>query len=304
MLRKDVKIGFIVGGILIAVLIVYVLVVPGDKGNPNVELSAGGGAPSSVVPVQDQPTNPPAANQPMQVASSDNAKPVDPFTPAGTDTQKPVDPNDKWLLALNSGHVPLMTATPGPDAPSKPADAGKPQSLEAPVQQQPAAQQQTPIQNDPTILAKPPHSDSTVVLEPTTKPAGRTHVIRRGETLAKISEVAYGSQKHWTDIVKANPGLDPGKLKVGTTIVLPSIDPAKSAQAPVTVEAPAPGVDAKTQYVIQPGDSLHKIAIKLYGREQMWEKIYELNKDSIGADPAKLKVKSVIKLPEPPTTRL
>ena len=33
-MRKDVKLGFVIGGILLAVLIVYVLVVPGEKPAP------------------------------------------------------------------------------------------------------------------------------------------------------------------------------------------------------------------------------------------------------------------------------
>src|SRR4051812_43028894 len=53
-MRKDVKLGFAIGGVLLAVLIVYVLVVPGsDKAvppqskGPEAENVLGGGAPPS-----------------------------------------------------------------------------------------------------------------------------------------------------------------------------------------------------------------------------------------------------------------
>jgi nucleoid-associated protein YgaU len=43
--------------------------------------------------------------------------------------------------------------------------------------------------------------------------------------------------------------------------------------------------------------------MKLYGTSAKWQAIYDLNKDAIGTDPSKLKLKSVLKLPEPPTQK-
>ena len=52
---------------------------------------------------------------------------------------------------------------------------------------------------------------------------------------------------------------------------------------------------------MQSGDSLHKISMKLYGKIDMVQKIYDLNKSAIGDNPAKLKLGQVLKLPQPPT---
>jgi nucleoid-associated protein YgaU len=71
-----------------------------------------------------------------------------------------------------------------------------------------------------------------------------------------------------------------------------------SAHIPGTA---APTLDSSTEYRVQAGDSLHKISIKLYGRSGEADKIYQLNKQTIGEDPHRLKIGQVLKLPGPPT---
>jgi nucleoid-associated protein YgaU len=51
--------------------------------------------------------------------------------------------------------------------------------------------------------------------------AGGQHVVRQGETLWSISKAHYGTGQRWKDIVAANPGLTPEKMKVGMAIALP-----------------------------------------------------------------------------------
>ena len=144
---------------------------------------------------------------------------------------------------------------------------------------------------------------------PATQPAGsaRTHVVQQYETLSTIAAAAYGNSNFYPYIQRANPNIDPRKLKPGMTLNLPSIAEVKGASSAAAPDSNAPAtgastaaVDSKTQYVVQPKDSLQKIAMKLYGNASKWESIYALNKDAIGGDPAHLKVHSVLKLPEPP----
>jgi len=53
--------------------------------------------------------------------------------------------------------------------------------------------------------------------------SGQTvHTIASGDVLSTIARARYGNGNLWPAIVKANPGLDPDKLKVGRKIVLPS----------------------------------------------------------------------------------
>ena len=47
------------------------------------------------------------------------------------------------------------------------------------------------------------------------------HIIRKGDTLSEISQRYYGTARHWPDIARANPGLNPNRLRVGEAIVIP-----------------------------------------------------------------------------------
>jgi len=51
----------------------------------------------------------------------------------------------------------------------------------------------------------------------------RRYVIQSGDTLYSISREVYGDGNRWTDILQANRDAlpDPGRLKVGTTLVIP-----------------------------------------------------------------------------------
>ena len=60
-------------------------------------------------------------------------------------------------------------------------------------------------------------------------------------------------------------------------------------------------IDSKAEYRVQPGDSLERISIKLYGKRDRTDSIYEANRTTIGDDPARLKVGQILKLPEVPT---
>ena len=50
-------------------------------------------------------------------------------------------------------------------------------------------------------------------------------------------------------------------------------------------------------YTVKAGDTLSKIAKKIYGDEAKYMKIYEANKDLIGKSPDDIKVGQVLKIP-------
>src|SRR5688572_24311992 len=107
-MRKDVKLGFAIGGVLLAVLIVYVLVVPGggDKrlsqatggaaqtngGGVTLEPVAPNNAPGNTAPNRNAPTTQPRGD----VAQTPPAAPPSSFTPAGggTDPFEQPKPDD------------------------------------------------------------------------------------------------------------------------------------------------------------------------------------------------------------------
>ncbi|MFM7132949.1 MAG: LysM peptidoglycan-binding domain-containing protein, partial [Planctomycetota bacterium] len=67
---------------------------------------------------------------------------------------------------------------------------------------------------------------------PTAPPAGtagsgssQSHTVASGDTLSSISQKYYGSGKHWNKIYASNKsviGTDPGNLKVGQKLAIPS----------------------------------------------------------------------------------
>jgi nucleoid-associated protein YgaU len=140
-----------------------------------------------------------------------------------------------------------------------------------------------------------------------------THIVKSGETLSSIAQAAYGSSAFYPHLLRANPGINPNNLKPGTAIHVPPATEVKATAAPGTAGKPAgelpPGpalveetkIDPVRQYRVVSGDSLYKIGQKLYGKGTMGDRIYDANKQLIGADPRRLKLGMILQLPEPPT---
>lgn len=326
-LRKDVKVGFMIGGVVLGVFGVYLglSALAGEKPNPsmtgaNLELTPFGstastpGAGTSVAdrsstgtPKQTAPTNsmPPAKNSatnPPAVANAGQQAP----TNAGT---------DMWSNAFDTGSLqPVVTVTPDatkttPTGP-KPADVitainTPPAKIETAEPTQPKTQPEpgtgTASANDTSgSIVDLTSSSLTKAADPA--PAGdvKTHTIEVGETFTSIAAEYYGDGKYYQAIINANPQIDPNKLKPGMTIKVPPL--AKKEPRTDTVDVPAESkIDPTKQYIVKTGDSLHKIASSLYGDSAMWQKIYDLNKSAIGDSPAKLKLGMVLNLPSAPT---
>lgn len=51
--------------------------------------------------------------------------------------------------------------------------------------------------------------------------AGGTYSVVRGDTLLSLARRFYGNPSAWREIAAANPGVDPNRLLVGQTLVLP-----------------------------------------------------------------------------------
>jgi len=78
---------------------------------------------------------------------------------------------------------------------------------------------------------------------------GSTYTVKSGDTLETIAASTLGKKSAWKQIVEANPGLDPTRLKIGQTIAIPggtSSDPAPisgptpGSFGPITPGTPAP----------------------------------------------------------------
>jgi len=286
MVRKDVKIGAVVLAILLAVIVVYVLVVPSGKPTAAPAVANADDAFKEQMKHNesrnlDRPgaaSNQPAIVQPGGarlsggVAANDPSRKTDPFADTG----------EKWMMALNTGAVPQTRLRSG--------KLPEPGAAISPVGPAGRAADGSLAGNSPISI------DSNSSLRPTVK----THTVETGDSIARIAESIYGSQVYYREILAANPGVDPKKLKPGMVLKIPDVKEVRG-KGGAEDDSPAPAIDGKLEYRVTSGDSMHGIAKKLYGKSELWEQIYDINKAKIGNDPAKLKVGMILKLPSPPT---
>ncbi len=142
----------------------------------------------------------------------------------------------------------------------------------------------------PALSAKPAVAPSAAT--GTTK-----YTIKSGDTLSTIAGDFYKDTRKWSVIAKANPGIDPSKLKVGQVINVPT-DGAVARQATTVPErASASSRPSGNTHTVATGETLSAIAERYLGSKGAWKRLYEANKDAIGSDPAKLKVGTKLVIP-------
>lgn len=310
-LRKDVKVGLIVGGITLAVVAVYVGLSALSGSSPAKDAAGVADITKSTDPTTATPAVAKADPKPTPAAPREPAT-ANPTVAVVAPQPRSSAGDDVWSNAFTNGSVqPSVTVTPSLSNPSR-EPAAKPseviQALTNP--KTPAAGSQDPTTPTQSASATDP-SGSIATNTPTatltrgaaTQPTagGTTHVVKPGETLSSIAADAYGDANLWKTIVAANPSVEANKLKPGITLNLPAHEKATKA-APAAGDAAAK-VDPTRQYVVKPGDSLESIATALYSDRSKWESIYATNKAAIGDSPAKLKVGTVLSLPSAPTKK-
>ena len=138
-------------------------------------------------------------------------------------------------------------------------------------------------------------ADATPPTSPTSATAGpREHVVASGETLSSIAARFLGSESRWAEIAKANPGVNPNSMRVGTKLAIPSVASASPSSGTRTASAPAASAG---EYVVKAGDTLTGIARQTMGSAD-WESIYEANRSVIGTNPAALRVGMRLSIPK------
>jgi nucleoid-associated protein YgaU len=132
-------------------------------------------------------------------------------------------------------------------------------------------------------------------------------VIRSGDTFATIAQRHYGDSGKADVIARANPLMSAANLREGRVVRVPR-DPSNVQGLPVVKTAagevkPAPVQESKPvatqEYTVQKGDSLAKIARRVYGEERMADMIFQANRDVL-TDPAKIRVGQKLKIPAKP----
>jgi nucleoid-associated protein YgaU len=342
-MRKDLKIGLAIGGVLLVVLIVYMAVPKSDhSAKPGAEL-AQGDATDAPQQQPDAGSNAVAVSQDAgttEVAGSATAaKPAgatgDPFAtnaPSGgaAEAAAPEKPaaagaGTNWGKLLETGEMPYRSITPSlsasntvggtEDAKVPEAVAAASSSEAAPASATEKAAVAATDEHPTTAPAKPQATVGLIDAQPTSTTSvssagARTHKVAANETFSSIAQQVYGDSKHYLAIMDANPDVNPKKLKPGTVIKLPEIKaeksaPARSSDGDRAVTAGGRQkreIDPAKEYEVKPNDNLHNIAKRIYHNSAMMNDIYDLNKATIGDDPANLKVGMVLKLPAKPTT--
>jgi nucleoid-associated protein YgaU len=319
-MRKDMRMGFGVGGVLLAVIIVAILVIHRNQ-NKSVAFDKNG-APTGEVTTIDannaQPGQPLAATddgtslKPADPVAS-GAKPNEIKTVADGKAAGVVDDSIKsdgtqWdrLFASSSDATPKSQLRHQPTAKLTADDATPSESSPQVADVAPKHDADNAVKASDKILAS-----NKLVRNGSSDSAGtREHVVKSGESFYTIARAAYGDSKHYKELQAANSNVDPSKLRPGMTIKIPPVSSlttaseAKSSKATHTGSTTASHTastksDGKT-YTVQSGDSLYKIARELYGNGAKVDDIYALNRDVIGNDSTKLKIGEVLKLPGVP----
>jgi nucleoid-associated protein YgaU len=79
----------------------------------------------------------------------------------------------------------------------------------------------------------------------------------------------------------------------------PSPSPSGSPRPTAGPSVAATGTDAYDEYVVAAGDTLRSIAGQVYGDPAEWPRIYDANRDIIGADPDALNAGTHLRIPRP-----
>lgn len=137
---------------------------------------------------------------------------------------------------------------------------------------------------EPAIVEAEPAEPAAPVERPAgvVAPEFDTHLVRANETMETIAERYYGRASLWSVVARANPSVDPMKLRVGVELRIPR-DPANVQGLPVTDGggAPAATPDPPVEYVVRSGDTLSEIAAAHYGSSRLWRVILDANRDKI-----------------------
>lgn len=307
-MRKDLRIGLGIGLVLLLVLAVYLLIPKNDaKTQANQQTgteNADGGAdpepavrddagPGTGEPApggtdaqpREQPAAPGGNSARPDVFAGDAGRPAP--SDAGNGSNAPQGGTD-WASLLND--PPLMTATPVRDN-LNPGTGGTGATSAA-----------IPDTSGRQTGATAGRGD-----EPAGGPAApavgaRQYRVQSGDHFPAIARQIYGDAKYYQAIQRANPNVDPTRLQPGMTINLP--DPAEVKRS---AGGNAGGSDGATEravgsdeYRVQQNDSLYKIAMERYNSPKMADAIYELNREAIGPNPARLKLNMVLKMPPAP----
>ncbi len=151
------------------------------------------------------------------------------------------------------------------------------------------------LPSDKPAITSNPEADAAKAIENLPQPATK-HTVQKGDSLSVIAQKYYGRASMWNKIAEANGLTQNSQLKVGQTLIIPDAPKGESApkvasntdQKSASTDTAKTNNDAKPAmqnadpkqetYTVVAGDSLWKIAEKVYGNGKKWNAIYEANR--------------------------
>ena len=119
-----------------------------------------------------------------------------------------------------------------------------------------------------------------------------TYVVKKGDTFETISKSFYGSTSKWKEIAKANPTVDPTRMKIGAKLRIPAAgasvstenaiaaatrNPTSSAGSSSGAKSSVAGTTSSGTHVIAKGDTYSSLARAYYGDSKFWKAIAKAN---------------------------
>jgi nucleoid-associated protein YgaU len=257
----------------------------------------------------------PASTVPGFVPANEPIKPlptsgVPGFTPATTTTSAVITTTGGAPATGAAVPVPPPSGSPAPAAAGPvavpAADTTTPATTAAGVGTKPSAAPATSPAAAPSALPPlptPAKTATTAAPISTTPSAPKsmkadTYTVKEGDSIVSIWRSITGNERGWEKLLAANPGVDASRLKIGQVLKVPDAAPASpTGTSQSTSTAPTTKTSGATTYTVESGDTLHRIANKVYGDSKLWNQIYEANKSTIGSDPAALKVGMKLQIP-------
>jgi len=123
-----------------------------------------------------------------------------------------------------------------------------------------------------------------------------------GMALALSVLTACGGNAAAPTVTAVAPAASPAAITAPSparpALASPAASPSPpSAGAGATPTATAAAEASGDSYEVQAGDTLATISQQFYGDPTQWRRIYDANKDTIGADPDKLKLGMKLTIP-------
>jgi len=128
--------------------------------------------------------------------------------------------------------------------------------------------------------------------------SGSTYLVQKGDTMQTIAKSQLGSTNKWQLIAKANPTVDPTRMKIGTKLVIPAVNGTVSGETTIASTG-STGSSASTKtasssntrgtgntatasasggtHTVAKGETLSSIAKKYYGDSKLWKSIASAN---------------------------